>query len=104
MLTVAFGTGNVLYGGFILIGLGCAAIFPTMMHETPRRFGKRNSSTIIGLQVAAGYVGITLLPPLLGVFFQSFTMNILPIFLAVFVLILLVATIVIEKGRTKNIV
>ncbi|MGD6942847.1 MFS transporter [Cytobacillus gottheilii] len=102
VLTVAMGKGSILYGGFILIGLGCAAIFPTMIHETPRRFGKRNSGAIIGFQVAAGYVGITVLPPLLGVLFQGFSMNLLPIFLGVFVLILLGATILIEKEKSKG--
>ncbi len=100
IITVAFGTGIVLYGGFILIGLGCAAIFPTMIHETPRRFGKRNSSAIIGLQVAFGSVGVTVLPPLIGLLLQGYSMNLFPIVLIIFVLILLVATIIIEKRRT----
>ncbi|RKQ37607.1 MFS transporter [Oceanobacillus halophilus] len=100
IVTVAVGTGSALYVGFILIGLGCAAIFPTMTHETPRRFGKRDSGRIIGFQVASGYVGITVLPPLVGILFQSYSMNLFPIFLAIFVLALLGATIVIEKGRT----
>lgn len=102
ILIVAIGRGGILYGGFILIGLGCAAIFPTMIHETPRRFGKRNSGAVIGYQVAAGYIGITVLPPLLGVLFQGFGMNLLPMFLVIFVLILLVATIFIEKERVKK--
>ena len=102
ILIVAIGRGGILYGGFILIGLGCATIFPTMIHETPRRFGKRNSGAVIGYQVAAGYIGITVLPPLLGVLFQGFGMNLLPMFLVIFVLILLVATIFIEKERVKK--
>ena len=102
ILIVAIGRGGILYGGFILIGLGCAAIFPTMIHETPRRFGKRNSGAVIGYQVAAGYIGITVLPPLLGVLFQGFGMNLLPMFLVIFVLILLVATIFIKKERVKK--
>lgn len=100
ILIVAFGSGSVLYGGFILVGLGCAAIFPTMIHETPRRFGERNSSAIIGFQVASGYVGITVLPPLVGTIFQGYSMHLFPIFLIVFTLILIGATIAIEKRRT----
>lgn len=102
IITVAIGRDSFLYGGFILIGLGCAAIFPTMIHETPRRFGDKNSGAIIGFQVACGYIGITILPPLLGVLFQSFSMNLFPIFLVIFVLILFGATIVIEKVRTTK--
>ncbi|WP_231505629.1 MFS transporter [Bacillus sp. EB01] len=102
ILTVAFGKGSVMYVGFTLVGLGCAAIFPTMIHETPRRFGKRNSRAIIGLQVAFGYVGITVLPPLAGVLFQGFSMNLFPPFLVIFALILLGATIVIEKLKMQR--
>ena len=98
--TVAIGRGSILYIGFILIGLGCAAIFPTMMHETPERFGARNSGAIIGFQVAFGYVGVTILPPLLGILFQRVSMNLFPIFLVGFVLILIVVTLLIEKGKT----
>lgn len=98
--TVAIGRGSILYIGFILIGLGCAAIFPTMMHETPERFGARNSGAIIGFQVAFGYVGVTILPPLLGILFQRVSMNIFPLFLVGFVLILIVVTLLIEKGKT----
>ncbi|WP_225983657.1 MULTISPECIES: sugar MFS transporter [Bacillaceae] len=99
IITVAFGTGSVLYGGFILIGLGCAAIFPTMIHETPRRFGKRSASAIIGLQVAFGSVGVTILPPLVGILFQNYTMNLFPVVLVIFALTLLGATIIIEKRK-----
>ncbi|WP_234987199.1 MFS transporter [Bacillus sinesaloumensis] len=102
ILTVAFGRGSVLYGGFILLGLGCAAIFPTMMHETPRRFGVKDSSTIMGLQVACGYVGIIILPPLVGFLLQGFTMNLFPIFLIVFTVVLLGATLAIEKRRVVD--
>lgn len=98
--TVAIGRGSILYIGFILIGLSCAAIFPTMMHETPERFGARNSGAIIGFQVAFGYVGVTILPPLLGILFQRVNMNLFPLFLVGFVLILIVVTLLIEKGKT----
>lgn len=98
--TVAIGRVSILYIGFILIGLGCAAIFPTMMHETPERFGARNSGAIIGFQVAFGYVGVTILPPLLGILFQRVSMNLFPLFLVGFVLILIVVTFLIEKGKT----
>ena len=52
--------------GFLLIGFGCAPIYPAMIHETPVRFGERNSQGLIGLQMASAYVGSTLFPPLYG--------------------------------------
>ncbi|WP_026952039.1 MFS transporter [Algoriphagus mannitolivorans] len=52
--------------GFILIGLGCAPIFPSLLHETPRNFGELHSQAIMGMQMASAYVGITLMPLLFG--------------------------------------
>ncbi|MGI6084879.1 MAG: MFS transporter [Acetivibrionales bacterium] len=52
--------------GLILIGLGCAPIYPSILHETPNRFGQANSQRIMGLQMASAYTGSTLLPPLTG--------------------------------------
>lgn len=65
---------------FILIGLGCAPIFPSMIHETPRRFGKANSQKVIGLQMATAYTGNLLLPPLLGFISTQSSMIIFPFF------------------------
>ena len=56
-------------GSFVavgLLGLGSAPIYPCMVHETPRRFGKANSQKVIGLQMASAYTGSTLAPPLVG--------------------------------------
>lgn len=52
--------------GFLLIGLGCAPIFPSLLHETPVNFGEKHSQTIMGMQMASAYVGITLMPFLFG--------------------------------------
>lgn len=52
--------------GFLLVGLGCAPIFPSLLHETPVNFGSKNSQTIMGMQMASAYVGITLMPFLFG--------------------------------------
>lgn len=52
--------------GFLLVGLGCAPIFPSLLHETPVNFGEKNSQTIMGFQMASAYVGITLMPFLFG--------------------------------------
>ena len=52
--------------GFILVGLGLAPIFPCMLHETPARFGKEHSQSIMGYQMAIAYTGSTFLPPILG--------------------------------------
>ena len=52
--------------GFLLVGLGCAPIFPSLLHETPVNFGEKHSQSIMGFQMASAYVGITLMPFLFG--------------------------------------
>lgn len=75
--------------GLILIGLGCAPIFPSMLHETPRRFGKDASEMVMGIQMAFAYTGGTLMPPLLGVLAMRAGLKIFPWFLLLLVLSLL---------------
>lgn len=63
------------------IGLGCAPIFPAMLHETPVNFAKENAAQIVGFQMAAAYVGATLLPPLFGFLASGLGLATLPLFL-----------------------
>jgi len=67
--------------GYILVGLGCAPIFPSMLHETPARFGKGNAQAIMGFQMAIAYIGSTFLPPLFGFIAGSAFMSLFPWFL-----------------------
>ncbi|WP_239615562.1 MFS transporter [Cohnella mopanensis] len=69
--------------GFMIIGLGLAPIFPCMLHETPVRFGKKNSQTIMGYQMAVAYTGSTLMPPTLGFLASHTTIGIFPVYIAV---------------------
>lgn len=75
--------------GFMLIGLGFAPIFPCMVHETPARFGKANSQTIIGFQMASAYAGGTFLPPLLGLVASHTDIRIFPFFVLLFLITML---------------
>ncbi len=52
--------------GLVVIGLGCAPIYPSMIHATPAYFGADKSQAIIGLQMAFAYIGTTLMPPIFG--------------------------------------
>ncbi|MBN7816213.1 MFS transporter [Algoriphagus pacificus] len=52
--------------GILLVGLGCAPIFPSLLHETPRNFGEKDSESIMGMQMASAYVGITIMPLIFG--------------------------------------
>lgn len=85
LLLVPFAKDSSLVG-LILIGLGCAPIFPCMLHETPHRFGSARSQKIMGLQMAFAYIGSTLLPPFLGVVVSLTDIRILPFFIIVFII------------------
>ncbi len=74
--------------GFLLIGLGCAPIFPSLLHETPVNFGEKNSQTIMGMQMASAYVGITLMPFLFGKMASFTGYGFLLGFLAIFLLLI----------------
>ncbi|SDT51373.1 Fucose permease [Paenibacillaceae bacterium GAS479] len=67
--------------GFMIVGLGLAPIFPCMLHETPVRFGKSQSQTIMGYQMAVAYTGSTLMPPLFGLLASNISMKLLPLYL-----------------------
>lgn len=72
------------FAGFILIGLGCAPIYPSIIHATPVSFGAENSQAIIGIQMAFAYTGSTFMPPVFGLLAQHISMKLLPLYLAVF--------------------
>ena len=63
---------------FVLTGLGLSPIFPAMIHETPRRFGKEKSQTIIGYQMAFAYTGNAIFPPLFGLIIANTAISIMP--------------------------
>lgn len=70
--------------GFVIIGIGCAPIYPCIIHSTPSNFGKENSQAIIGIQMASAYVGSTFMPPLLGLITNYASLKVMPLYLAAF--------------------
>lgn len=66
--------------GLVLMGLGCAPIYPGIIHSTPAHFGKDCSQAMIGLQMACAYVGSCFLPPLFGVLARSVSVALLPLY------------------------
>lgn len=85
--------------GLIFIGLGCAPIYPAMLHETPNRFGKELSQRLMGIQMATAYVGSTLISPLFGALSKVLGLQMLPYFLLIFLIIMLVSS---EKAAYKK--
>lgn len=91
LLMIPF-SNNFKLVGLILIGLGCAPIYPAMLHETPNKFGKDLSQEIMGIQMATAYVGSTIVPPLFGMLSKFSGFGILPGFLLIFIVVMLLST------------
>ena len=73
---------GVLFAGLVTIGLGCAPVYPSIIHETPANFGREVSLAMTGIQMAFAYVGSCLMPPLFGLLAQYVTPALYPWFLA----------------------
>ncbi len=76
---------NVAGFALVLLGLGSAPIFPSMIHETPRRFGVGSSQAIIGMQMATAYVGNMVMPPVVGALASTVGLVWLPVLQALLV-------------------
>lgn len=86
-LFLPFGTLTAITG-LILIGLGCAPIYPCVIHSTPAYFGADKSQAIIGVQMASAYVGTCLMPPIFGLIAGHVSVALLPVYLLVILVIL----------------
>ncbi len=70
--------------GLIVVGLGCAPVYPSIIHSTPDNFGRENSQAVIGIQMASAYVGSTFMPPLFGLLAAHVTIGLYPVYLLFF--------------------
>ena len=84
--------------GLILVGLGCAPIYPCVIHSTPAHFQADKSQALIGVQMASAYVGICLMPPLFGLIANHISVSLLPIYL----LAILVAMVVMHERLVRK--
>ena len=84
------GGQGTLFAGLVTVGLGCAPIYPSIIHETPANFGRDVSMSMTGLQMACAYVGSCLMPPVFGLLAQHITAALYPYFLAVILVLMVV--------------
>jgi len=78
--------------GLIIVGLGCAPVYPSIIHSTPENFGIENSQTIVGVQMASAYTGSTLMPPLFGLIAGAAGLHVYPVFLFMLLLLMVIMT------------
>ena len=74
--------------GFSLIGLGCAPVYPCIIHSTPEHFGAERSQAIIGVQMASAYIGTCLMPPLFGLIANHISIRLLPVYLLILLVLM----------------
>ena len=83
---------NAAIAAFLVIGFGCAPVYPCIIHSTPGNFGAENSGAIIGIQMAGAYVGSTFAPPLFGLLGNAVGFSILPVYLLGFAVLMISMT------------
>lgn len=78
------------FAAFLIIGFGCAPIYPCIIHSTPANFGAENSGAIIGIQMASAYVGSTFIPPLFGLLGNAVGFSVMPVYLLAFFALMII--------------
>ena len=73
-----------------MIGLGCAPIYPCIIHSTPEHFGADKSQAIIGVQMASAYIGTLLMPPLFGLIAEHINVSLYPVYLFIVLILMFV--------------
>lgn len=89
LLFLPFGSISAL-AGLIFIGLGCAPVYPSIIHSTPEHFGADKSQAMIGVQMASAYVGTCLMPPIFGFIANHGSVSLLSVYLLA-ILVLMIA-------------
>ena len=89
IMVLPFGRELAL-AGFLIIGLGCAPIYPCVIHSTPAHFGAERSQAIIGIQMASAYVGTCLMPPVFGLIANSISVALLPVYMCIILVLMIV--------------
>ncbi len=75
--------------GFVVIGLGCAPVYPSIIHSTPAHFGVERSQAMIGVQMATAYIGGCIMPPVFGLLANGISVGLLPFFLLAILIIMI---------------
>lgn len=81
---------NVALAGLILTGLGCAPIYPCIIHSTPAHFGADKSQALIGVQMASAYVGSCIMPPIFGLIANHISISFYPLYLLAILVLMFV--------------
>ena len=101
IMLLPFGTNTSILG-LIMIGLGCAPIYPCIIHSTPEHFGEDKSQAIIGVQMASAYVGTCIMPPIFGLIANYISVGFFPIFLLAILIVMAIMHELLKKKTHKR--
>ena len=88
--------------GLIIVGLGCAPIYPCVIHSTPEMFGAEKSQAIIGVQMACAYTGNITMAPLFGLIANHISAGLLPAYLLLILVVMFIMHEKLMKITKKN--
>lgn len=83
-------TNMLVLAGLVVVGFGCAPVYPAIIHATPYNFGRENSQSIIGVQMASAYIGTTFMPPLFGLMASRINISSFPYYILILTVLLFV--------------
>ena len=92
IMLIISGNSPLSKTGLIVIGLGCAPVYPSIIHSTPARFGKEHSQSLVGIQMASAYIGSTFAPKVFAVLSDFTGMWFYPFYLCIFVVLMTLMT------------
>ena len=98
MILLPFGTPLAL-AGLVLTGLGCAPVYPCIIHSTPQNFGAENSQALIGIQMASAYIGTCVMPPIFGLIANHLCIQLFPVYM----LIILIFMVLMHERMLKKV-
>ena len=80
---ISLGLPDSLLGSawLIMIGLGCAPIYPCIIHSIPDHLGKENSPALIDIQMASAYIGVMVMLPLFNLIANRISITLYPAYL-----------------------
>ncbi len=102
LLFLPFGGTVLALIGLLVIGIGCAPIYPSIIHTTPVYFGKERSQAIVGVQMAFAYVGSTIMPYVFGFAAQKISIGIYPLFLLIFIFATIIMTEMLNRAMSSK--
>ena len=97
LIVLPLPTNAVALAGLVIAGFGSAPVYPAIIHSTPTNFGRENSQSVIGIQMASAYLGVTLMPMLFGALSGWLGLWLLPAYVGALVLLMLVMSEVVTR-------